>query len=454
MKTKTISKLLVLIISFFSAYSTLFGQTTITGVYTDYNGYWNSSSANISPTQPDNSHNLLGFTTGGTTYSTGVNNATLVSQSVTFNPQVFSAMPATITGTVQYFGVGTNYGGWCNVTPVPITNNKSALLIDGIQGLDLGTAIFNCSSNSFYTVSSIEPSSIGDGIPDIIVTQVGDPSNTLDVFNFTNTANVTIGNAINVNFGTHPPIATCQWKFYNSAAQYVNGGPNTTNCVNSTRQLRMIAFDFADFGITTLNYVSITKLMHKLSGNSDQAFVAYNNTSIILLPITLSSFNVKKVGREVKIDWETEAEINNDFFTIERSQNGLDWENIAIIQGAGNSSNKLSYQTYDKYPFSGTSYYRLFQTDFDGNRTYSSIVSVDFEIGNLYIYPNPASQNIVITGKNAENVRLFDPMGKEVTEMTKIIFADKNSIHLDISKLSSGLYLLKNEDLIYPIQIK
>ena len=91
---------------FYIFFTHVFSQQTIIGVYSDYGGYWHSELGNISTVRPDNSHNLLGFTTnGGNTFSTGVNDATLSSNSITYSPQIFESMPVVITGNVGFF--------WC-----------------------------------------------------------------------------------------------------------------------------------------------------------------------------------------------------------------------------------------------------------------------------------------------------------------------------------------------------
>lgn len=113
------------------------------------------------------------------------------------------------------------------------------------------------------------------------------------------------------------------------------------------------------------------------------------------LPIELISFssqlNIEK--SIVDLNWTTASETNNDYFTIERSQNGFSWEVIEHIKGAGNSTSVLTYSTTDRSPFSGISYYRLKQTDYDGKYDYSPIISVDFkEFNDLKVYPNPIRQ--------------------------------------------------------------
>jgi len=122
------------------------GQQGITSIYTDYNGYWTSSSTAISATKPDNSHNLLGFVWNGQTFSTGVNDATLTAHGVSFNPQYFQAFPVrNVTLTGSLIGLGQLKDGVDNgaSTPQPFTlpPNISAFLTDGIHGLDIGTAV-------------------------------------------------------------------------------------------------------------------------------------------------------------------------------------------------------------------------------------------------------------------------------------------------------------------------
>ena len=93
----------------------------------------------------------------------------------------------------------------------------------------------------------------------------------------------------------------------------------------------------------------------------------------------LVSFNAYPHADEVNVIWSTATEINSDYFTIERSADGITYENIISLPGAGNSSNMLYYSATDHYPLSGLSFYRLKETDVDGSLTYSLPVSVRFD---------------------------------------------------------------------------
>src|SRR5690554_3697278 len=95
------------------------------------------------------------------------------------------------------------------------------------------------------------------------------------------------------------------------------------------------------------------------------------------LPIELITFDAYKKDREVELIWKTASELNNDYFTIERSADGFVWENLQTIQGAGNSTQVLDYAWTDLSPYAGISYYRLKQTDYDGTTEVFNIVSVE-----------------------------------------------------------------------------
>lgn len=115
-----------------------------------------------------------------------------------------------------------------------------------------------------------------------------------------------------------------------------------------------------------------------------------------LLPIVLASFQAKAIKNYVELDWTTLTESNNDYFNIDKSVDGTTFETIATIKGAGNSNKLLSYLSKDMFPNNGINYYRLKQTDYDGNFSYSKIVTAFFnsEFGSIII--TPKSQGMAV----------------------------------------------------------
>lgn len=172
-------------------------------------------------------------------------------------------------------------------------------------------------------------------------------------------------------------------------------------------------------------------------------------TASVPLPIVLLNFSADVINNsQVELNWQTASEINNNYFTVERSLNGIDWEIISIIDGAGNSSSLLSYSTIDKSPFKGVSYYRLKQTDFDGQFEYSRIRTVSFNgIDNFELFPNPANNRIIISRSETDLTRImiYNTLGQDVTWLTKQINENDDQVVIDLSKLDSGIYYLKTK---------
>lgn len=160
------------------------------------------------------------------------------------------------------------------------------------------------------------------------------------------------------------------------------------------------------------------------------------------LPITLSSFYPKVTDQNITLFWTTESEQNNEFFYLERSKDGIEWHAIAVLDGANNSSSVIHYSYTDHNPIHGQSFYRLKQTDYDGEFSYSKVVVVKFEYGSIpSFYPNPSSGVItVIESNDIKNVKILDLQGKVI----EVLKASKNPIY-NLEKLNNGVYLIQFE---------
>jgi hypothetical protein len=178
--------------------------------------------------------------------------------------------------------------------------------------------------------------------------------------------------------------------------------------------------------------------------NSGATYI-FNRTSP--LPIELVYFNAQSTNnRSVSLEWETATEVNNDFFTIERSKFGLDWELIDTIRGAGNSTTTLTYKITDLNPYYGTSYYRLKQTDFDGQFEYADIKSVDLGSDkpfNINVYPNPNTGTFTLESESiCENYTIMNAQGRIVN--SGIIENQHETISLEEEVV--GVYYLSVEN--------
>ncbi|MBI2269961.1 MAG: T9SS type A sorting domain-containing protein [Bacteroidetes bacterium] len=167
------------------------------------------------------------------------------------------------------------------------------------------------------------------------------------------------------------------------------------------------------------------------------------------LPIKLLNFRSLATDIGVKLMWETASEINNDYFIVERSKDTRRWEYVEKIKGAGNSSELISYTSIDEIPLAGVSYYRLKQTDFDGNYTYSSISSVTTETKlstPFSLYPNPTNDRVTVQADKMEMeyVKIFELSGKDVTSLVDISVEGESKAVINLSKLEPGVYWIKS----------
>lgn len=126
------------------------------------------------------------------------------------------------------------------------------------------------------------------------------------------------------------------------------------------------------------------------------------------LAIDLLNFRGSYKHHQTNLFWETLSEKSNSYFTISRSQDGINWENIGRISGAGNSDEFLQYEFTDYSPLQGMNYYHLQSTDFDGTFYDRGVVAVDME--RQYLYFNALTSTIELM--QSESVAIYSLDGK------------------------------------------
>ncbi|WP_307292336.1 DUF7507 domain-containing protein [Pedobacter agri] len=262
-----------------------FAQNSVSGLITDYNGFWRSSSAAPNAIKPDNRHHLLAFTWNGTTYSTGVNDAILAANGVSFSAQSFQAFPVR---DVTFLPNGTSANlvalgkaeAGNNNYPYAVPVTASSILTRGIRGLDIGSAFTNIPSNlplTFDFGAITSAGQLGDGIPDIIITQIAAAGGSQDEVWFEDGNGNQIGTKIFINMSAVTEIGKWDPFFFGID----NGSRQAT--YNGERPIRIWAADASQFGITTSNYTQPLILKYKLAGSSDPAFLAFNNKFISIV---------------------------------------------------------------------------------------------------------------------------------------------------------------------------
>ncbi len=252
----------------------------------------------------------------------------------------------------------------------------------------------------------------------------------------------------------------------NSAAQTTLGA--LTSSIGGNVNSKNVAVNFvstgdahltgASIGNTNLGCAPISGITTDIDAQTRFATWHYMGADEIIgspLPVALLSFTGNKLGADVVLNWVTSSEINNNYFVVERSLNGVDFDAINQVKGNGTSNAVNRYQFIDALSAENhqpsTIYYRLQQVDFDGKVTLSKIILVDFGgkiISKFESYPNPFL-NMVTLNFDANEVGIMDIVltnlqGQIVVEKTIDVVKGSNTKKLlELGELSKGIYFLK-----------
>lgn len=178
------------------------------------------------------------------------------------------------------------------------------------------------------------------------------------------------------------------------------------------------------------------------------------------LPVTLLDFNAEcffseSNKYEIEMNWTTVSEINNDYFNIERSNDGINFLSVGAVKGKGNSNSIVNYHFIDTPDpeINGPEsiyYYRLRQQDFDGTTEISEIVATSCNLivnSNLNVYPNPAKNKVFIAIHSEEtthngNLFISDVLGKKHLSQKVAVKKGKNIFELNTKNVASGSYFI------------
>lgn len=173
------------------------------------------------------------------------------------------------------------------------------------------------------------------------------------------------------------------------------------------------------------------------------------------LPVQLTNFQARpnQEDNSVLVSWETASEQNSDYFAVERSTNGVDFETVGTVKAVGNSDAANYYQFVDQEPIMGMGYYRLKQVDTDNGSYYSVIRVVEMAQPilpmKIWLSPNPSrggnqltiSTQGLATG-NAIGVKLMTLDGKVILEENTVLESN-NAVISKLPMLSTGIYLMQ-----------
>ncbi|QES90334.1 T9SS type A sorting domain-containing protein [Rhizosphaericola mali] len=215
------------------------------------------------------------------------------------------------------------------------------------------------------------------------------------------------------------------------------------------------------YGIGGGNYLGARNTTNKSSASSNPGLTIgdykvnnafpYLDVSSNLYATTLPVIYSKELwgtlnNSTINLSWTTSNEINNKYFSIQKSNDAKIWSEIGTIKSyfENGNGNGHSYSYLDESPFSGSNYYRLIQYDLDGNSHISNVIQINNNgISSFKLYPNPATNQITISGINInDKLRILDLNGRVVNS----IIVSSIPQNINISNLPSGIYILNIEN--------
>lgn len=232
--------------------------------------------------------------------------------------------------------------------------------------------------------------------------------------------------------------------------------PTPAFATGQTKGYKMQGRSFAGSGFAYWDNMSSTKVFGNTSTPVTLYFsIALLNGTTSALPVGLSNFTARIVQGQVLLQWHSNVE-NNEQYTVQRSINGDDWKDLAVIAGVG-SDHDYSYT--DPSPVSGqTNLYRIKQTDATGGFLYSSVKHADMRnnqvLAALLAYPNPTSGRVQLRSEistiDGKNIAVYNVSGQLIKAP---VTNSGGKVEVDLSGQASGIYFIRyNGDVVKVIK--
>lgn len=229
--------------------------------------------------------------------------------------------------------------------------------------------------------------------------------------------------------------------FENTTVSMSNSGSNFSVYINNT--LQPGGFAAASPG-QVIKIKPLTIGVEEIYVESNSCGTNQANFTVALnpLPITWSSNPTATIkNNQCQISWSVASQVNNSHFIIEHSTDGKSYSEIGKVEGHGNTSETIQYTNTHEIPSIGINYYRIKQEDYDGQSSYSDVVSVVYEPdgGDVSIYPNPASSDVTIEVFEPTEVVISDVLSKVLHKQT----VNKENNVVEVSNFPNGFLIFK-----------
>ncbi|MEN9997617.1 MAG: hypothetical protein RI922_607 [Bacteroidota bacterium] len=390
-----------------------------------------------------------GFPTSGTTYTAGVMTATVTKNNVTMSdgsgaatPKYYGSNPGTPCYTAGSLALYTAFFN----SYTAASNSHVTVSMNFTSG---GTTNGTCSSVQF----SIKDINSGESFTDF-----------LDVIEIAaidgNNAAIPVANIV-----ASLPASTAQTTsgsvrriVGHNSTQETTGSFSSSPCNNTT--VTITPPTGVALKSITIKYrpgygTSISNAYYSAGTHPAAQYISISNLTLtptgsgcVTLPIEMTSFYGACTDNMSELKWSTASELNNDYFLLEQSKNGVDFVEVAQVDGAGTSSSELNYKVRVSSELGA--YYRLKQVDFDGHSDQTDVIFVSCKTPDVSVFPNPFENTIVVQLDKKDTrspaIKIRDLNGKEVF-MLFIDNTNQTEIVLDLKELRSGMYILEVSDL-------
>ncbi len=269
----------------------------------------------------------------------------------------------------------------------------------------------------------------------------------------TNTNVVALGNQTGYNeyFGGYAD----EFRIWNVARTQAQIQTNMNNELNPATQTGLVSYYTADQGIAAGTNTGLVTLVDQ-SGTNNGTLTNFalsgsisnyisQESGLTVLPVQWLSFTVQPQGSHALLQWSTSNELNTSDFTVQRSLDGLSWNNLTQIAAAVNSSTVSNYSYVDAQPGTGINFYRIRQDDIDGHYSYSFIVAVHFDQVQpaFTLLNNPVINDMLQLNINKAGVfSIYNALGNLILKQN----FSEGPAFINLNTYPKGVYLLQSDN--------
>jgi len=248
---------------------------------------------------------------------------------------------------------------------------------------------------------------------------------------------------------TSNPTATITFNY-----EYVNSSDNEFYTPNTIAESTLVAQSWNGIGWNSpVGYVNTTNHNVQVAGtNTFSPWVLVSSAST--LPVEFLNFNATCDKSKIRIEWVTASETNNDYFTIERSSDAINFQSVGTVQGAGTSNSMVEYTFFDNSTNNDLlTFYRIKQTDFNGDFSYSSITKIkceNLDNNDFFFYAGSSTNEIMceifLNDSGYRVLEILNEQGQVLIQRKMELSKGKNIFPLNFIELSNGIYFISCKD--------